>query len=180
MYSVGIVLLKNNFQNCIVLVRQGSLLCRRSCVSLSQDWVLEALVLFLAVLYSTDVRGVGANKVCQKLAMRRGFEVRGFYHSLSPSFVHSFCWKFVWQSKVSPRVAFFYWTTALGNILTTDNLQKRHIIVLDWCYMCKWCGELVNHLLLHCPIAYELWSMVFSLFGIHWVMPYKVIELLAS
>ena len=46
--------------------------------------------------------------------------------------------------------------------------------------MCKWCGELVNHLLLHCPIAYELWSMVFSLFGIHWVMPYKVIELLAS
>ena len=38
----------------------------------------------------------------------------------------------------------------------------------------------MNHLLLHCPIAYELWSMVFSLFGIHWVMPYKVIELLAS
>ena len=75
MYSVGIVLLKNNFQNCIVLVRQGSLLCRRSCVSLSQDWVLGALVLFLDVLYSMDVRGVGANKVCQKLTMRRGFEV---------------------------------------------------------------------------------------------------------
>ena len=46
--------------------------------------------------------------------------------------------------------------------------------------MCKRCGESVNHLLLHCPIAYELWPMVFCLFGIHWVMPYKVSELLAS
>ena len=33
--------------------------------------------------------------------------------------------------------------------------------------MCKRCGESVDNLLLHCPIAYELWSMVFSLFGIY-------------
>ena len=38
----------------------------------------------------------------------------------------------------------------------------------------------MDHLRLHCTIAYELWSMVFCLFGIHWVMPYKVSELLAS
>ena len=31
--------------------------------------------------------------------------------------------------------------------------------------------------LLHCPIACELGSLVFCLFGIHWVMPHKVIEL---
>ena len=52
--------------------------------------------------------------------------------------------------------------------------------MLDWCYMCKRCGELVDHLLLHCPIACELWSMVFCLFGIHWVMQYRVVKLLAS
>ena len=86
----------------------------------------------------------------------------------------------MWQSKVPPRVAFFSWTTPLGKILTTDNLGKRHIAVLEWCFMCKRCGESVDHLLLHCPIAYELWSMVFCLFGIHWVMPYKVSEVLAS
>ena len=62
-------------------------------------------------------------------------------------------------------------------ILITDNLCKRHIIVLDWCYMCKRCEESVDHLLLHYPIAFELWSLVFCLFGIHWVMPHKVIEL---
>ena len=82
----------------------------------------------------------------------------------------------MWQSKVPLRVAFFSWSTALGKILTTDNLRKRSIIVLDWCYMCKRCGESVDHLLLHCPIASELWSLVFCLFGIHWVMSLKVFE----
>ena len=52
-------------------------------------------------------------------------------------------------------------------------------MILDWCYMCKSNGESVDHLLLHCPIVYELWSMVFTLFGIHWAMPKTVVELLA-
>ena len=31
--------------------------------------------------------------------------------------------------------------------------------------MCKSDGELVDHLLLHCSYAYNLWSFVLSLFG---------------
>ena len=38
----------------------------------------------------------------------------------------------------------------------------------------------VNHLLLHCPITFELWSMVWSLFGVIWVMPQSVVDLFAS
>ena len=95
----------------------------------------------------------------------------GYYQSLSPSSVISFPWKMVWQSKVPPQVAFFSWTTALAKILTTDNLQKRHFVVLEWCYMYKRYGESVDHLFLHCPIAYEMWGMIFCLFGICWVMP---------
>uniref|UniRef100_A0A7N2LZJ6 FeS cluster biogenesis domain-containing protein n=1 Tax=Quercus lobata TaxID=97700 RepID=A0A7N2LZJ6_QUELO len=60
-------------------------------------------------------------------------------------------------SEVPPRVAFFSWTAALGKILTIDNLRKRPFVVLEWCYMCKGCGESVDHLLLHCPIAFEIW-----------------------
>ena len=30
--------------------------------------------------------------------------------------------------------------------------------------MCRHCGEMVDHLLLHCEIAYRLWSFVFILF----------------
>ena len=84
------------------------------------------------------------------------------------------------EIKGPPRVAFFSLSASLGKILTTDNLCKRRALVLDWCYICKSCGELVDHLLLHCPIACELWLLVFCLFGIHWVMPHKVIELFES
>ena len=67
----------------------------------------------------------------------------------------------------------------LGKVPTLDNLRKRGIIVVRWCCMCKHSGEFVNHLLLHCEVAQALWSVVFSLFDVTWVMPGGVVELLA-
>ena len=60
-----------------------------------------------------------------------------------------------------------------------DNLQKRKVWILDWCCMCKYNGELVDHLFLHCLVAMDLWSMVLGLFGVSWVMPKSVVGLLA-
>jgi hypothetical protein len=45
------------------------------------------------------------------------------------------------------------WSEALGKILTMDNLQKQHVIVVDRCCMCKKNRESVDHLLLHCEVA---------------------------
>ena len=44
-------------------------------------------------------------------------------------------------------------------------------MVIDWCCMYKRDEETIDHLLMHCPVARELWNLVFSLFGILWVMP---------
>ena len=46
-----------------------------------------------------------------------------------------------------------------------DNLKKRRITVVDWCCVCKCSGETVDHSLLHCDIAYTLWSFVVSVFS---------------
>ena len=54
------------------------------------------------------------------------------------------------------------------------------MVVVDWCCMCKRNGETTDHLLLHCPVAQELWNIMCSLFGVHWVMPRSVVEFLAS
>ena len=41
-------------------------------------------------------------------------------------------------------------------------------------------GETVEHLLLHCQVAQELWNMVCTLFGVHWVILRSVVELVAN
>ena len=108
----------------------------------------------------------------------RGLRSKEYYRCLCP-LLGSFPWKIIWKANVPPRIAFFSWTAALGRLLTIDDLRKRHLIILDWCCMCKQSGESVDHLLLHCFVARELWSMVFRLFGVwvHWVMPCHVLHL---
>ncbi len=83
------------------------------------------------------------------------------------------------EGKVPRRVAFFVWTAALGKILTTDNLRRRHVLIIDWCCICKSSGESVDHLLLHYPVALDIWSFLFALTAVSWVMPKSVLECLA-
>jgi hypothetical protein len=52
-------------------------------------------------------------------------------------------------------------------------------VVLDWCCMSKRDGETINHLFLHCPAARDLWDLVFCLFGVDWVMPRGVLDMLS-
>ena len=132
------------------------------------------------LIYSTSVKGEDLDNLCWRPAKSRGFEVCSYYHSLTPDISMSFPWKLVWWTKVLPRVAFFSWTAALGKILFIENLQQRGIIALEWCYMLKCSGELVDHLFLYCPIAYDLWTVVWRLFGLLRVMSQKVLDLLVG
>ena len=122
-----------------------------------QNWELEPLTAFLEIIYSIPLNG--DDKLCQKPAKNKGFKVREYYFSLPSTPSTLFLSKPVWCSKIPPRVAFVSWTATLGKILTIENLQYKGVAIVDWCYMCKTSEESVNHLLLHCPIAYELWSM---------------------
>jgi hypothetical protein len=66
----------------------------------------------------------------------------------------------------------------LEKILILDNLRKN-IIVMEWC-MCKHNGKSIDHLLLHYEVAMEVWSMVFQLFGVTWMMPGRMKDCLGS
>uniref|UniRef100_A0A2N9HAI3 Reverse transcriptase zinc-binding domain-containing protein n=1 Tax=Fagus sylvatica TaxID=28930 RepID=A0A2N9HAI3_FAGSY len=133
---------------------------------LAQDWELESISSFFELLYSANIISTKKDKMCWKPARSKGFQVKSFYTQPTSSGLGFFPWKSIWKAKVPPRVAFFVWTAALWKILIADNLCRRGIIVVSWCYMCKTDGEFVNHLLLHCPYAKELWDMIFGLFGL--------------
>ena len=104
--------------------------------------------------------------------------VSAYYCLLVGSNDLCFPWKSIWKQRTPSRVAFFVWTVALRKCLTIDNIIKRKVWILDWCYMCKCNGESVDHVFLHCPIAMDLRFMVLGIFGVSWVMPNPVVGLL--
>ena len=144
----------------------------------AQDCEMDLIAKFLDLLYSVNIRPEEADAICWCPSSRKIFEVKSFYKLLQPAAAQSFPWKKVWRSRAPSKVNFFIWTAALGKILMTDNLRKRRFFVLDWCGMCKRDGESVDHLLLHCSIAQEIWDLAFSMFGVFWVMPRRVTDLL--
>ena len=127
---------------------------------------LEAMLGFMNTIYGSSIRGFGEDKMCWKPGRDKGFKVNDYYRILVGSIDYCLPWKSIWKQKIPSQVAFFLWTAALGKCLTIDNLRKRKVWILDWCYMCKCNGESVHHLFLHCLVAMNLWYIVLGLFGV--------------
>ena len=92
----------------------------------------------------------------------------------------SFPRKAIWRVKAPWRVSFFGWTAALLKILTCENLIKRGYSMVSWCCMYHCSGEIVDHLLIHYSVAFELLSFTFRTFGIQQVLPEKIHDLLCG
>jgi hypothetical protein len=141
------------------------------------DWEVDDLVSLYSLLYSYNLGG-GADKIWWVPNRKGKFEVRSFYIILTSTVSFPFPWKSIWCTKAPPRVAFFVWLAALGKILTLDSLRKNNMALVNGCGMCKKEEESIDHLLLHCESAQFLWNAFFSRFGLAWVMPRGVVDLL--
>jgi hypothetical protein len=138
---------------------------------LDQCMIGKLVTSFFNLLYSLKLSRGGEDRMCWIPFKRWRFELRSFNRVLSPSIGSPFPWKSIWRNKAPTKVAYFVWTVALGKTLTLNNLRKRHVIVMDWCCMCKKSEESIDHLLLHCKVARDLWVSAFRLFGIEWSCP---------
>jgi len=117
------------------------------------------------VLHSVNVRRGSEDRLWWVSSKKGLFKVESFFSSLACSVGSHFLWKSVWQAQALARAAYFAWLAALGKILTLDNFRKRHVILVDR--------------LLHCDVAYALWSTLFTRFGLSWVMSRRVFDLFA-
>ena len=48
------------------------------------------------------------------------------------------------------------------------------------CFPCHEEEKSVDHILIHCDKIYVVWNLLFFLFGVSWVLPFSVRELLRS
>uniref|UniRef100_A0A2N9HQT2 Reverse transcriptase domain-containing protein n=1 Tax=Fagus sylvatica TaxID=28930 RepID=A0A2N9HQT2_FAGSY len=142
------------------------------------DWELPVVMSFFTFLQSFLPNSERRDTMVWKPRKSGEFDVCSYYHALqAPTRMH-FPWKIIWGVKAPRRISFFTWTAARGKILTCDNLMRRGHVLAGWCCMCKNQWETGDHLLLHCEIASALWSYVFTMFGVQWVLPAKVLDLL--
>ena len=79
---------------------------------------------------------------------------------------------------VPSRVSFFAWEATWKNVLTLDQIKRRGCPLANRCYLCLSEEESIDHILLHCEQARSLWNLLFSLFGVSWVLSYSVREAL--
>jgi hypothetical protein len=143
------------------------------------DWEVDDLVSFHGLLYSQNLDG-GVDKIWWVPDRKGKYAVKSFYNVLISRDCSPFPWKSIWCTKAPPRVAFFVWLVALGKIIMLDNLRKKNMVLVNRCGMCKKDEESIDHLLLHCACAQFLWNAFFNRFGLAWVMPQGVANLLRS
>ncbi len=136
------------------------------------------MLAFINFIHSKIPVDLAPDSISWKLRQNGEFDVKSFYHALDVKVDIKFPWRAIWRVKAPCRVSFFLWSTAWGRILTCDNLMRRGYTLVGWCCMCCNAGETGNHLLTHCTLASALWHLVLRSFGVPWVFPNSIADLL--
>ena len=108
------------------------------------------------------------------------FGVKGAYKMLIGSSACAFPNRRIWMDKVPTKVSFFAWEASWGKIFTLDKLQRRGWQLPNWCFLCGCEEEYANHILLHYTVVKTLWEIALAIFGVQWVFPESVKEVLLS
>ena len=99
------------------------------------------------------------------------FSVSSLYCSYTRASCDHFPWCIIWRSWAPMRVSFFLLGKHLGiEFWLPDQLKRRGWNLPNRCFLCKEEEETNDHPFLFCSKASKLWSLIFSLFSVHWVL----------
>ncbi|RVW86685.1 Nicalin [Vitis vinifera] len=77
--------------------------------------------------------------------------------------------KIVWNPWIPSKASFFTWRL-VGKGFDFGSASRRGWTLANGCALCKVELETIDHILLHCDKARLLWQLVFSIFGVWWVI----------
>ncbi|RVX12073.1 Protein detoxification 45, chloroplastic [Vitis vinifera] len=135
------------------------------------DWEMEEVERFLSTIQGKRLNADVEDRMVWKETKNEIFTVMSLYNSLDHSSAVLFPWKIIWCPYVPTKVGCFAWEASWGKLLTQDQLKRRGWYLANRCSLCCVEEETINHILIHCSKAKILWDLVFSLFGVNWVLP---------
>ena len=142
------------------------------------DWEIEMVEWFMLKIQAFRVQREDEDKVVWTTSRSGDFSVKSLYSILEPGGSALYPYDSIWRVYVPPKVAFFAWEASWGKILTLEQLQRSGYSLPNRCFLCLSEAETVDHLLLHCVKTRALWNLLFSLFGVAWVLSGSVKETL--
>ena len=158
---------------------EWSLIFRRPLLA----WEEEDLArLRSALLVHPPIRQHQRDKMVWKANSSGIFSVNSLYSWYQQSLGDSIPYlKFVWNKLAPPKAQFFGWLAWRGRIKTSELLQRIGVLPNHIPYLCCFCNENVEtmeHILLWCPFIWRLWANMMRWWGMLWVIPGSIQDLL--
>ncbi|WVZ66620.1 hypothetical protein U9M48_015811 [Paspalum notatum var. saurae] len=79
--------------------------------------------------------------------------------------------KFIWKTKVPPKVKFFAWLVAQDRCWTASRRRRHGLQDHDSCALCDQESETIDHLMLQCSFSRQVWFLALSVFSWQTLIP---------
>lgn len=89
-------------------------------------------------------------------------------------------WKGLWKQTSIPKIDLFNWLLCHNRVLTADNLRRKGIHGPSRCPLCQASYENVQHIMLDCGYAIEVWGEALSEWNTNFTLPSSIFDLYAN
>lgn len=87
----------------------------------------------------------------------------------------------IWNNFSPPKAKFFSWLAWRGRQKTKELLHRFGILAgedVQTCIFCQQDNESIDHIMLHCPFVWKIWSATAEWWGFQWAIPRSIDDLL--
>lgn len=87
----------------------------------------------------------------------------------------------IWNNFSPPKAKFFSWLAWQGRSKTKELLHRLGILKGEDVLRCIFCHEAresTEHIMLHCPFVWRIWSTIALWWGFQWAIPSSIEDLL--
>ncbi|CAL5328303.1 unnamed protein product [Camellia sinensis] len=147
-------------------------------------WERDEMLRFVSVLQSGPAVSLGRMDYPRWSANSSGvFSVSSLYNSATVGLCSgSRPSKLLWNNGLPPKVQFFGWLAWKHRIKVSVFIRRIGVFAgraSSLCCFGKTEEESVLHVLLHCSFVWEVWSSILAWWGLKWVIPGSVANLLS-